>query len=45
MLWGEDQVEAFSSSINKTITQNRVSAVLGMNEYAITIYYFGMLLK
>jgi len=40
MLWGEDQVEAFSSSINKTITQNRVSAVLGMNEYAITIYDF-----
>ncbi|KLO11631.1 hypothetical protein SCHPADRAFT_464382 [Schizopora paradoxa] len=32
MLWGEDQVQAFSSTIDETISQNKVSAVLGMNE-------------
>jgi len=32
MLWGPTQVDQFSTTINQTISQKNVSAVLGMNE-------------
>lgn len=32
MLWGTDQIQEFTSTINKTIASNTVTAVLGMNE-------------
>ncbi|EJD07367.1 glycoside hydrolase [Fomitiporia mediterranea MF3/22] len=32
MLWGTDQIDAFTSTINKTITSKQVTAVLAFNE-------------
>ena len=34
-LWGKDQVDAFSNTINNTIANGDVTAVLGFNEYVI----------
>lgn len=32
MLWGEDQVQQFAQTMNETVANNKVSAVLGFNE-------------
>ncbi len=35
MLWGDRQVDAWTSNILQTIAQNKVTTVLGMNEYVM----------
>jgi hypothetical protein len=35
MLWGQRQVDEFSSTINDTISEWDVKAILAMNEYVL----------
>jgi len=38
MLWGPESVDQFTTTINQTISQNHVAAVLGMNESVFIIF-------
>jgi len=38
MLWGPESVDQFTTTINRTISQNHVAAVLGMNESVFIIF-------
>lgn len=36
MLWGQKDQDEFAGTINQTISNQHISAVLGMNEYVFT---------
>jgi hypothetical protein len=38
MFWGNKSIDDWTSSINQTITQQNVTAILGMNEYGSFLF-------